>query len=61
MRNLWKENIISKAVKKEFYERVVIPTAVNSPETWSLREQKRRNTEVFNGVFKKYKWHKKKV
>ena len=36
MENLWKENIISIEVKRELYERVVIPTVVYYSETWSL-------------------------
>ena len=44
---LWEENKISREVKRESYERVVIPTVVYVSETWSLSEQERRHIEVF--------------
>ena len=47
MENLWKENMISREVKRELYERVVIQTVVYSSETWSLSVQERRKIEVF--------------
>ena len=43
---LWK-NIISREVKRELYERVVIPTVVYGSKTWSLSAQERRKIEVF--------------
>ena len=36
MARLWKENMIFREVKRELYERVVIPTVVYGSETWSL-------------------------
>ena len=45
-RKLWKENIISRGVKRELYRRVVILTVVYDPETWSLSTQERRKIEV---------------
>ena len=42
MAKLWKENMISREVKRELYERVVIPTLVYGSETWSLSAQERR-------------------
>ena len=42
MAKLWKENIISREVKLELYERVVIPTVVYGSETCSLSAQERR-------------------
>ena len=47
MAKLWKENMISREVKRELYERVVIPTVVYGSETWSLSAQERRKIEVF--------------
>ena len=47
MANLWKENMISRELKREVYERVVIPTMVYGSETWSLSAQERRKIEVF--------------
>ena len=35
MAKLWEENMISRLVKREFYERVVMPTVVYGSETWS--------------------------
>ena len=35
MAKLWKENMIFREVKREFYERVMIPTLVYGSETWS--------------------------
>ena len=32
---LWKQNMNSREVKRELYERVVIPSVVYSSETWS--------------------------
>ena len=42
MAKLLKENMISREVKRELYERVVIPTVVYGSETWSLSAQERR-------------------
>ena len=36
MAKLWKENMISRGVKRELYERLVILTVVYGSETWSL-------------------------
>ena len=47
MAKLWKENMISREVKKELYKRVVIPTVIHDSETWSLSAQERRKIEVF--------------
>ena len=47
MAKLWKKNIISREVKRELYERIVIPTRVYGSETWSLSAQERRKIEVF--------------
>ena len=35
MEKLWQENVISREVKRELYERVVIPAVVYGSETWS--------------------------
>ena len=50
MAKLWKENMVSREVKRELYERVVIPTVVYGSETWSLSAQERRNIEVFEMI-----------
>ena len=47
MTNLWKENMISKEVKRKLYERVVIPTVVYESETWLLSAQERIKIEIF--------------
>ena len=47
MTRLRKENVISREVKRELYERVVIPTVVYGTEMWSLSVQERRKIEVF--------------
>ena len=47
MAKLWKENIISREVKRELYERVVIPTVVYGSEKGSLSAQERRKVGVF--------------
>ena len=39
--------MISIEVKRELYERVVIPTVVYGWETWALSAQERRKIEVF--------------
>ena len=39
--------MVSREVKRELYERVVIPTVVYGSETWSLSAQERRKIEVF--------------
>ena len=39
--------MISREVKRELYERVVIPTVVYGSETWSLSAQERRKIELF--------------
>ena len=36
IRELWKENIISREVKRKLCEKVVIPAVVYGSETWSL-------------------------
>ena len=46
MAKLWKENIIFREVKRELYERVVIPTVVYGSDTWALSGQVRRKMEV---------------
>ena len=33
MAKLWKENMISREIKREVYERVMIPTMVHGSET----------------------------
>ena len=40
MTKLWKENMMSREVNRELYERVGIPTAVYGSDTWSLRREK---------------------
>ena len=50
MAKLWKESIISSEVKRELYERVVIPTVVYGSETWVLSTQWRRKIEIFEMV-----------
>ena len=47
MAKLWKENVISRELKRELYERVVIPSIVYGSETWSLSTQGRRKIGVF--------------
>ena len=47
MAKLWKNKVISREVKLEIYERVVIPTVVYGSETWSLSAQERSRIEVF--------------
>ena len=47
MAELWKVNMISREIKRELNERVVIPTVVNGLETWSLSAQERRKIEAF--------------
>ena len=44
---LWKENMISREVKRELYERAVIPIVLYGSETWSLSEEERRKIEAF--------------
>ena len=39
MAMLWKENIISRTMKRELCERVVILAMVYGSETWSLRRK----------------------
>ena len=39
MTMLWKENIISRTMKRELCERVVILAMVYGSETWSLRRK----------------------
>ena len=39
MVKLWKENVICREVKREFYEGVVIPIMIYGSETWSLSAQ----------------------
>ena len=38
----WGENMLSREVKRELYERVVVQTVVYGSETWSLSAQERR-------------------
>ena len=47
MAKLWMENMISREVIRELYERVVIPTMVYGSEMWSLSAGERRKMEVF--------------
>ena len=42
MSKLWKESMISKEVKRELYERVVIPTVIYGSETGSLSAQEKK-------------------
>ena len=44
-------NMISREVKQELYERVVIPTVIYGSETWSLIAQDRRKIEVFEMIY----------
>ena len=39
---LWKENMICTEVKRELYERVVIPTVIYGSENWSLGARERK-------------------
>ena len=39
MAKLWKGNMISREIKRDLYERIVIPTVVYGSETWSLSAQ----------------------
>ena len=39
--------MISRELKRELYERVVIPSVVYGSETWSLSAQERRKIQVF--------------
>ena len=48
---LWKENMISREVKQELYERVAIPTLVYYSETQSLSALERRKIEVSEMMF----------
>ena len=48
---LWKENIISEVVKRELYERVVIPNVVYDSKTLPLRAQERRKIKLFEMTF----------
>ena len=41
MAKLWKKNMRSREVKRELYERVVIPTMVYGSKTWSLNVQEK--------------------
>ena len=43
---LGKENVISREVKRELHEIVVIPTVVYGSDTWSLSAQERRKIEA---------------
>ena len=47
MTKFWKENMICREVKRELFERVVIPTVIYGSETWSLikctKEDKNRS------------------
>ena len=46
MAKLWKEKCnVFREVKRELYEKVVIPTTVYGPETWSLSAKERRIIE----------------
>ena len=47
MAKLWKENVISREVKRELYERVVIPSVDYGSGTWSLSAEERRKIELF--------------
>ena len=40
----------SREVKRELYERVVIPTVVYDSETWSLGAQERSKMELFKMI-----------
>ena len=50
---LWKENMISRQVKKELYEILVISTVVYGSEIWSLSVQEKRKIEIFEMMFRK--------
>ena len=47
MAKVWKESMIPREIKRELYERVVIPTVVYGSKTWALSAQERRKIEVF--------------
>ena len=47
---MWKEKVISREVKRELYQTVVIPTIVYDSETWSLSTRERRKIEVFEMI-----------
>ena len=42
MAELWKENMISREVKRELYETVVMPTVLYFSEKWSFSAQLKR-------------------
>ena len=46
MAKLRKEEMISREIKQELWERVVIPTVVYGSEMWSFSAQERRKIEV---------------
>ena len=47
MAKLWRENMISRKVKRELYERIVTPTVVYSSGRWSLSTQgEERNRNI---------------
>ena len=48
MAKLWKESIIIREVKRELYERVVIPAVVYGSETMSLSVRERGKLKVFD-------------
>ena len=46
MPKLWKEDIISRDIKRELYERVLTPSVAYYSETWSLSAEERSKIEV---------------
>ena len=54
MTKLWEKNMICREIKRELYERVVIPTVVYGSETCSLSAQERIKIEVFEVMCLRY-------
>ena len=54
----WKENMLSREVKRELYERVVMPTMLYGSETWSLGAQERIKLKVVEMMCLRNMWHK---
>ena len=46
LKQLWKDYMISRELKRELYEGVVIPTVVYGSETWSSSAEERRKIEA---------------
>ena len=47
MSKLWKENMISREVKRGLYEKVVIQTVAYGSETWPLSAQEKKKIKLF--------------